>query len=82
LWLHGRSQTHINEISFHPPQITAVIIRRTKRLKVNSSRPGWAVGGKSKPSSYSRAASVEDCDTLSTPEVCDALSKREVLIAV
>jgi hypothetical protein len=46
---------------------------------VNSSRPGWAVGGKSKPSSYSRAASVEDCDTLSTPEVCDALSKREVL---
>ena len=82
LWLYGRSQTHINEISFQPPQARRVMISRIKRLKVNSSRPGCAVGGKSKPSSYSRAASVEDCDTLSTPEVCDALSKREVLIAV
>jgi hypothetical protein len=82
LWPNGRSQTHINETSFQPPQARRVMISRIKRLKVNSSRPGCAVGGKSKPSSYSRAASVEDCDTLSTPEVCDALSKREVLIAV
>ena len=32
---------------------------------MNSSRPGCAVGGKSKPSSDSRAAPSEDCDALS-----------------
>jgi hypothetical protein len=58
------------------------MIRRTKRLKVNSSRPGCAVGGKSKPSSHSRAASVEDCDALSTPGLCNTRSTREVLFTV
>src|ERR1700722_10991200 len=41
----------ISEISFQPPQTRRARTRRTKRLAVNSSRPGCAVGGKSKPSS-------------------------------
>jgi hypothetical protein len=57
----GRSHTHINElsineISFQPVQTRNVVITRTKRLAVNSSRPGCAVGGKSKPLSDSGAA--------------------------
>jgi hypothetical protein len=38
---------------------------RTKRLAVNSSRPGCAVGGKSRPSSDSLAAPTEDCEATS-----------------
>jgi hypothetical protein len=37
----GRSYTHINEISFQPTQTTEVMITRTKRLAVTSSRPGY-----------------------------------------
>ena len=52
------SHTHINdvsinEISFQPPQTRKVMTARTKRLAVNNSRPGCAVGGKSRPSSES-----------------------------
>jgi hypothetical protein len=61
----GRSYTHINEISLQPPQTKRAMIRTTKRLAVNSSRPGCAVGGKSKPSSDSRASPTEDCEALS-----------------
>jgi hypothetical protein len=50
------NEVSINEISFQPPQTTKVVIVRTKRLPVPSSRPGCAVGGKSKPSSDSRTA--------------------------
>jgi hypothetical protein len=41
---------HISEINFQPPHTKRAMIRRTKRLAVNSSRPGCAVGGKSKSS--------------------------------
>jgi hypothetical protein len=40
----------ISEISFQPPQDGMARTRRKKRLAVNSSRPGGAVGGNSKPS--------------------------------
>ena len=45
--LSGGHYTHINEISFQPPQTRRAMIRRTKRLALNSSRAGCAVGGKS-----------------------------------
>ena len=70
---------HISEINFQPPHTKRAMIRRTKRLAVNSSRPGCAVGGKSKPSSEARVASV---DALSTPEVRGALSARQARVAV
>src|ERR1700733_7287197 len=58
------NEVSINEVSFQPPQTTKVMITSTKRLAVTSSRPGYAVGGKSKPSSDSRAAPKEDCEAL------------------
>jgi hypothetical protein len=68
--LHDAGHTQINEvsikeISFQPPQTTEVMIMRTKRLAVNSSRAGCAAGRKSKPSSDSRGAPREDCNALS-----------------
>jgi hypothetical protein len=59
------NEVSINEVSFQHPQTTKVMITSTKRLAVTSSRPGYAVGGKSKPSSDSRAAPKEDCEALS-----------------
>jgi hypothetical protein len=59
----GLSERYISEISFQAPQTKPAMTRTTKRLAVNSSRPGSAVGGKSIPSSDSRG---EDCDALST----------------
>jgi hypothetical protein len=78
--LRGRAHTHINEINLQPPHTKREMIRRTKRLAVNSSRPGCAVGGKSKPSSSSRSAST-DCDALSATHR-DALSARKVRACV
>ena len=74
--LRGRDHTHISEINLQPPHTKREMMRRTKTLAVNSSRPGYAVGGKSKPSSSLRSAST-DRDPLSATDR-DALSARKV----
>jgi hypothetical protein len=55
----------LNEISFQPTQAIMVMTTRTKMLAVNNSRPEYAVGGKSRPSSDSRDAPARDWDAIS-----------------
>ena len=80
--LLGRGHTHVKEatieVSFQPPHTASPMIRRTKRLAVNSSRPGCAVGGKSKPSSNSRGADAR----IASIENCDAFSARKARVSM
>ena len=74
-----QARFYINEISFQPPQTTTVTVITTKTLKVNSSRPGWRVGGKSKSFSGKARASESSWSSRTPPAVdcgCDAPSRR------
>jgi hypothetical protein len=59
-------EVSINEISLQPPQTVDVMITRTNRLAVKSSRQGCALGGKSRPSSDPRVGSETKVDANST----------------